>query len=100
VLDLAAVESASGAPPSTPVDEVPRALRRTAERGVDTLLLVSRKDPGVSYVDAHAAEGMQALASVPGFIRADIEGTDHTFTPVSVQERVSDLLTEHLEKRY
>jgi len=67
-----------------------------AERGVDTLLLVSRGDPGVSYVDAHAAESMRALGDVRGFRRIDISGTDHAFTPVDAQRRVSDALTEHL----
>src|SRR5439155_21963126 len=54
VLDLAGVESADSTPPTTPAEEVPGTLRRMSERGVDTLLLVSRKDPGVSYVDVHA----------------------------------------------
>jgi alpha-beta hydrolase superfamily lysophospholipase len=93
-LDLASVES--GSPPTTPVDEVPRALRSMAERGVDTLLIVSRGDPGVAYVDAHAAEAMKALPGVSGFSRVDLEDADHPFSPVSVQERVTDLLTARL----
>jgi hypothetical protein len=70
-----------------------------AGRGVDTLLLVSRNDPGVAYVDAHAADGMRALAGVPGFRRVDLVGADHTFTPVAMQARVSDYLTERLGAR-
>ncbi len=98
VLDLAAVES--GAPPATSVDDVPRALRKMTERGVDTLLIVSRNDPGVAYVDAHASTGMSALGSLSGFQRVDLDGADHSFTPVTTQKRVSDLLTEHLAGRY
>jgi alpha-beta hydrolase superfamily lysophospholipase len=98
VLDLAAVES--GAPPATSVDDVPRALRKMTERGVDTLLLVSRNDPGVAYVDAHASAGMSALRGVAGFQRVDLDGADHSYTPVTTQKRVSDLLTEHLVGRY
>jgi len=93
-LDLAAVES--GSPPTTPVAEVPRALRSMAERGVDTLLIVSRGDPGVAYVDAHAGEEMKALSKVDRFSRVDVEDADHPFSPVSVQERVTDLLTARL----
>jgi dienelactone hydrolase len=100
VLDLAAVESSEGAPPTTSVEEVPRMLRAMAERGLDTLLVVSRNDPGVAYVDVHAPEAMRALAGVPGFRRVDLDGTDHTFTPVGTQEAVSDFLTEHLAARY
>ena len=98
VLDLAAVES--GAPPATAVEDVPRALRKMTARGVDTVLVVSRNDPGVAYVDAHAGEPMRALAGVSGFQRFDLDGADHSFTPVTTQQRVSDLLTEHLAARY
>jgi hypothetical protein len=100
VLDLAAVESSEGAPPTTSVEEVPRMLRAMAERGLDTFLVVSRNDPGVAYVDVHDPEAMRGLSGVPGFRRVDLDGTDHTFTPVGIQEAVSDLLTEHLTKHY
>jgi alpha-beta hydrolase superfamily lysophospholipase len=96
VLELAAVES--GALPSLPVSEVPLTLRRMAEKGVDTLLLVSRNDPGVAFCDKHAAGEMQQLAEVRGFRRIDLEGADHSFTPVAIQARVSDLLTEKLTR--
>ena len=98
VLDLTAVES--GAPPTTPVADVPEALRSMAERGVDTTLVVSRGDPGVAYVDAHAGDAMRDLSSVDGFVRFDLEGADHPFTPVTVQQQVSDRLTERLVARF
>ena len=95
VLDLTAVES--GAPPAAgAVEDVPAALRAMAGKGVDTLLLVSRGDPGVAYVDAHAGAQMKALAGISGFQRFDLDGADHPFTPVTVQQRVADLLSEHL----
>ncbi len=94
VLALAAVES--GSPPTTAVDEVPRTLRAMAVRGVHTMLVVSRNDPGVTYVDGHAREGMLALEGLSHFRRVDLEGSDHSFTPASMQERVIDLLTEEL----
>jgi alpha-beta hydrolase superfamily lysophospholipase len=96
VLELTAVES--GVPPSAPVDGVPRTLRAMAERGVETLLVVSRNDPGVAYVDAHAQDEMTALAGLPAFRRVDVDGADHSFTPVVLQERVSNLLTEQLSR--
>jgi hypothetical protein len=67
-----------------------------AAKGVDTVLVVSRNDPGVAYCDANAAETMRSLAGVPGFTRVDLDGADHSFTPTAIQARVSDLLTEHL----
>jgi pimeloyl-ACP methyl ester carboxylesterase len=96
VLDLAAVESADGAPPTTPVSDVPRMLETMARRGVDTFLVAGRGDPGVAYVDAHEGAAMRALTSRPGFRRIDVDHTDHTFTPITAQEYLVDLLTEHL----
>jgi dienelactone hydrolase len=101
VLDLAAVESAEGGvPPTRPVEDVPRALRAMADRGVETLLVVSRNDPGVAYVDAHAADAMRALEGVARFRRVEIEGADHSFTPVAAQRMVIDVLTDHLMTRF
>jgi alpha-beta hydrolase superfamily lysophospholipase len=94
VLALAAVES--GSPPATPVDEVPRTLRSMADKGVETTVVVSRNDPGVTYVDSHAKEGMRSLEGRPHYRRVDLEGSDHSFTPVTMQDRVSDILTEEL----
>jgi hypothetical protein len=75
-------------------------LRRIAERGVDALLLVSRKDPGVSYVDAHATDAMRALRTVPRFRRVDLAAADHTFTPIAAQDRVIDIIRDHLLVRH
>jgi pimeloyl-ACP methyl ester carboxylesterase len=94
VLALAAVES--GAPPTSSVDDVPRSLHGMVDRGVDTVLVVSRNDPGVAYVDTHAAGEMRGLIGLPGFQRVDLDGADHSFTPFALQEAVSDLLSEHL----
>jgi len=100
VLELSAVEGGAGAPVTETVEDVPRTLRAMAERGVDTFLLVSTHDPGVAYVDAHAGESMRALEGVRGFERIDLPTTDHAFTPVDAQGRVSDVLTEHLVAHY
>jgi alpha-beta hydrolase superfamily lysophospholipase len=98
VLDLTAVEA--GSPPAAPVEEVPVALRKMSAAGVDTVLVVSKNDPGVAYVDAHATDAMRALEGIAGFRRFDLDGADHSFTPITAQRRVSDLLTDHLIARY
>jgi pimeloyl-ACP methyl ester carboxylesterase len=79
---------------------VPGRLRRMAERGVDTLLVVSENDPGIDYVDAHFKEEMRALGAVRGFRREDVKGADHSFTAVWSQTYVHDLVTEHLSRRF
>jgi alpha-beta hydrolase superfamily lysophospholipase len=99
MLDLRAVESASAEPPDVGADSVPGALGTMVRGGVDTLLLVSERDPGIAYVDTHQGDDMKELAARTGFRRIDLPGADHTFTPVSAQRRVLDLVTEHLTQR-
>jgi pimeloyl-ACP methyl ester carboxylesterase len=81
-------------------NDVPKCLRQMAERGVDTYLVVTEHDPGVDYVDENYGREMRELASVPGFSRIDVKGTDHTFTALWAQELVSTAITEHLKRRF
>ena len=74
-------------------NDVPACLRLMAERGVDTFIVASAKDPGVDYVDAQFGAEMKALETVHGFRREDFLGTDHTFTSLYAQERVSQTIT-------
>ncbi|HLK90108.1 MAG TPA: alpha/beta hydrolase [Polyangia bacterium] len=100
MLDLKAVESSSSEPPGPTVASVPAALRSMVDATVDTLLVVSLRDPGIAYVDTHYAGEMRALGSAAGFVRIDIRGADHTFTPVGSQDRVLEAVTAHLARRY
>ena len=79
-------------------------LEAISARGIDALLLVSRRDPGVDFVDRYAPEAMRAAERLPGFRRVDVDGADHTFTTLASQRRVSDLVTAeflagYLERR-
>jgi hypothetical protein len=70
------------------------------ERGVDTLLVVTERDPGVDYVDNHWGEEMRALAALPGYHRHEIAGTDHNFTSIWSQERVAAICADHLRRTF
>lgn len=94
------VRSSKSALGSSAGNDVPASLRKMAGRGIDTLLVVSEKDPGVDYVDIHFAKGMQALESVAGFRRANFKGTDHTFTSLYAQQLVFETITNHLTKNH
>ena len=99
-LDLRAVESSGTEPPSPTVESVPATLRAMVDAGVDTFLLVSVADPGIAYVDAHFGAEMASLTGAVGFTRLDLSGADHTFTPVSAQEKVLATVTQHLLTRF
>jgi hypothetical protein len=75
-------------------------LRRLIGRGVDTVLIASENDPGVTYVDHHFGTGMRALSSMTGFRRIDLHGTDHTFTSLFAQEKLLDTLSRHFQERH
>ncbi len=79
-------------------NDVPACLRMMAERGVDTFLVASEKDPGVDFVDSQFGKAMQALKSVRGYRREDFKGVDHTFTSLYAQQRVSQILTDHFAR--
>jgi alpha-beta hydrolase superfamily lysophospholipase len=81
-------------------NDVPKALRMMAGRGVDTYLVVTEHDPGVDYVDSNYGNEMRELASVDGFSRTDVKGTDHTFTALWAQDHVSTMITDHLRRRF
>jgi hypothetical protein len=66
-----------------------------AERGVDTFIVVSEKDPGIDYVDVHFGKAMESLKSLRGYRREDFSGVDHTFTSLYAQQKVSQILTDH-----
>ena len=88
------------APQKPNENDVPKSLRMMAERGVETHLVVTERDPGVDYVDQNYGREMRELASVPGFSRTDVKGTDHTFTALWAQETVATTITEHLRRRF
>lgn len=69
-------------------------LATIAGRGVDALLVVSARDPGIDFVDRHAPEAMRAVLGRPGCRRVDVPGADHTFTTLASQRRVTDLLCD------
>jgi dienelactone hydrolase len=79
---------------------VPAGLRQISERGIDAILVVSERDPGIDYVDRHAPAVMREAEGLPRFRRVDIRGTDHTFTTIASQRRVTDLVTDEYLARH
>ena len=43
---------------------------------------------------------MRALASLSGYLRTEVKGTDHTFTARWAQDFVATAITDHLKQRY
>src|SRR5665213_550539 len=71
-------------------------LRQISLNGIDALLVVSRPDPGIDFVDRHAPGPIRESEGLPRFVRVNISGTDHTFTTLSSQRRVLEITTQYL----
>jgi alpha-beta hydrolase superfamily lysophospholipase len=81
-------------------NDVPAVLRTMAQRGVDTLLVTSERDPGIDYVEQHFPKEMKALATLDNYTRLEVKGTDHTFTSLYAQGLVLDKVTAHLASKH
>ncbi len=79
--------------------EVPDLLRLLAQRGVDLFIIATENDPGVYYVDTRFGTAMRSLESVHGYRREDFRGMDHTLTSLYAQEKIAQVLSEHLSTR-
>ena len=75
-------------------------LRSMANRGVDTFLLCSEDDPGLVYLLKYFGPELNTLDGIANYRRELVKGTDHTFTPLWSQDVLSDILTEHLQKKH
>jgi dienelactone hydrolase len=75
-------------------------FQEISERGVDALLIVSKPDPGIDFVDLHAPEEMKRAEALPRFRRVNVPGTDHTFTTISSQRLVLELTTSEFLARH
>jgi alpha-beta hydrolase superfamily lysophospholipase len=75
-------------------------FQQISERGVDALLIVSRPDPGIDFVDRHAPDEMTQAEGLPRFRRVNVPGTDHTFTTMSSQRQVLELTTAQFLARH
>jgi dienelactone hydrolase len=101
-LNLARVEGPPDGPPEaasasrTESLQVTAGFQKISEQGLDALLIVSKPDPGIDFVDRHAPEAMRNAERLPGFRRVDIPGTDHTFTTIASQREVELTTTEYL----
>jgi hypothetical protein len=85
---------------TAPPNDIIGCLRSMVERGVDLFMLVTEHDPGIDYIDTNFGADLRALASMANFHRADVKGTDSTFTAQWAQQYVSTVLTDHLKQRF
>lgn len=87
-----------GGPSKAP--SVRRDFEALCRRGCRVLLVYSASDEGLDYIEAHLGKDGKAMRRFGEFEIQVIDGPDHTFAPVWSQQRVSEILCEHLEERF
>jgi pimeloyl-ACP methyl ester carboxylesterase len=74
-------------------------FRRLSARGTDTLVIMAEDDDGRDYLDLHLGTRGALLRGDPNFRMVLVPDADHTFSSTVSQQRVIELVREHLERR-
>jgi pimeloyl-ACP methyl ester carboxylesterase len=80
-----------------PQEGVLRKMQHLSARGVKTFVVMSAEDDGLDYIEFHLGRRGSLMRGQPGFRMALIEDSDHTFSTVSSQRAVIDLVRHHLD---
>jgi pimeloyl-ACP methyl ester carboxylesterase len=75
-------------------------LSRLCARGTDLLMVYGSQDPGLDYVRMRAGRTLAKLARHPRFRFVEIDGPDHTFTPLWAQAELDKVVLEHVAERF
>jgi alpha-beta hydrolase superfamily lysophospholipase len=81
-------------------DRVHRAFQRRLERGNDVQIVFGENEPGLGTLEEYVGPNGGTLGRFPHFQLRILEGADHTFSGRVHQQRLMDLILEHLESRF
>lgn len=80
--------------------EVERAFHALSDRGVESLLVFSFEDGGLDMIATHLGHEGRKMRGRRNFALEIVEGADHTFTPLSSQTALYELLLRHISARF
>ncbi len=75
-------------------------LRAIVTKGIDMFMVFCAGDPGIELLNTQAASTVRKLRSAHNFRLQQIDGPDHTFTPIWAHELLLASLTSHLLARH
>ncbi len=76
--------------------DIEKGFRQLCARGTRCLLVFGAEDGGIDLIEEHLGRDAAEMRRVPGFQMQILDGPDHTFTPLSSQDRLLDLIGAHL----
>jgi pimeloyl-ACP methyl ester carboxylesterase len=74
-------------------------FKQLSAQGTDTLVIMAEDDDGRDYLDLHLGARGALLRGDPNFRMELVPDADHTFSSTASQQRVIELVREHLERR-
>jgi pimeloyl-ACP methyl ester carboxylesterase len=77
-------------------DHVARSFAAVSDRGTDSLLVYSGNDGGIDVIESHLGAECRHMRRRKNFRFEIIEGADHTITPLPSQERLEQVLLDHM----
>jgi pimeloyl-ACP methyl ester carboxylesterase len=77
-------------------DQVARSFAAVSDRGTDSLLVYSGNDGGIDVIESHLGAECRHMRRRKNFRFEIIEGADHTITPLPSQERLEQVLLDHM----
>jgi alpha/beta superfamily hydrolase len=78
--------------------DVRREIATLLDRDVDVLLVYSATDPGLDYLTMETGRSLDRLRRRPNLRLELVQQADHTFTPLASQDRLTTILTAHLDR--
>jgi alpha-beta hydrolase superfamily lysophospholipase len=78
--------------------DIERGFRRMSARGTSSLLVLGSEDGSRDVIEDHLGKDAASMKDVPGFVMEVWAGTDHTFTPLWAQRRLTRLVLDYLIK--
>ena len=81
-------------------DDIARGFQAICRRGCEALLVYGSQDGGLDVMEGHLGSGARKMRHAKTFRLEILHGTDHIFTPREAQDRLTELLTDHLVTRF
>ncbi len=86
--------------PHKPLNPVERDFWRTSDRGTKSLLVYSADDSALDTLASYLGPGARRMRGRANFQMQIIEGADHTFTEISAQRRVAQIVSDFVHANF
>lgn len=77
--------------------DIERGFRQMCQRGTSSLLILGFEDGSRDAVEAHLGKDAAAIRTESGFRMEIWTGTDHTFTPLTAQQKLISRITRFVQ---